>query len=157
MKTAIIYSTWSGTVEKCASEISKKLSEEPEIINIKKDPSPKLKEFDAVIVGASIRIGKANKEITEFVRRNLEDLKSKRLGVFLCMGSGEENFEEYLSQNFPKEFLDKCKTKGFFGGEFNLERLGFLSRMMLKTASKGKPQPHIVSSNIDKFVKDFEA
>ncbi|MBN2219786.1 MAG: flavodoxin domain-containing protein [Kosmotogaceae bacterium] len=156
MKTAIIYSTRSGTAEKCSEKLSKMLSGESVVINIKKVSSPDLSEYDAVIVGASIRIGKVQKEITEFVQKNLETLKEKRLGVFLCMGAGEESFSDYLSQNFPKEFLDKCTAKGFFGGEFNLERLGFLSRMMLKAASKGKPQPHVIPENIDRFVKDFE-
>ncbi|MDD4207488.1 MULTISPECIES: flavodoxin domain-containing protein [unclassified Mesotoga] len=156
MKTAIIYATRSGTAEKCSAKISEMLSGESTVVNIKKVSSPDLSGYDSVIVGASIRIGKVQKEISEFVQKNLETLKAKRLGVFLCMGAGEENFNEYLSQNFPKEFLDKCKAKGFFGGEFNLERLGFLSKMMLKAASKGKPQPHIIPGNIDRFVKDFE-
>ncbi|MDD2334172.1 MAG: flavodoxin domain-containing protein [Mesotoga sp.] len=156
MKTAIIYATRSGTAEKCSAKISEMLSGESTVVNIKKVSSPDLSGYDSVIVGASIRIGKVQKEISEFVQKNLETLKAKRLGVFFCMGAGEENFNEYLSQNFPKEFLDKCKAKGFFGGEFNLERLGFLSKMMLKAASKGKPQPHIIPGNIDRFVKDFE-
>jgi len=156
MKTAIIYATRSGTAEKCSAKISEMLSGESTVVNIKKVSSPDLSGYDSVIVGASIRIGKVQKEISEFVQKNLETLKAKRLGVFLCMGAGEENFNEYLSQNFPKEFLDKCKAKGFFGGEFNLERLGFLSKMMLKAASKGKPQPHIIPGNIDRFVNDFE-
>ncbi|MCB1222497.1 MAG: flavodoxin domain-containing protein [Thermotogae bacterium] len=154
--TAIVYATRSGTSEKCSIILSEKLSGEKTIIDIKRNPSPDLTKFDAVIVGASIRIGKVQRTISEFVQRNLATLIKKRLGVFLCMGSGEENFSEYLSQNFPESFLNNCKAKGFFGGEFNLERLGFLSRMMVRTAFKGKPQPHVVSSNIEKFVKEFE-
>ncbi|MGC9322800.1 MAG: flavodoxin domain-containing protein [Kosmotogaceae bacterium] len=156
MKTAIIYATRSGTAEKCSEKLSEMLAGESAVINIKKVSSPDLSGYDAVIVGSSIRIGKVHKEISEFVQKNLETLKEKRLGVFLCMGAGEENFSEYLSMNFPKEFLDKCKAKGFFGGEFNFERLGFNSKMMLKAASEGKPQPHIIPSNIDRFVRDFE-
>jgi len=117
MKTAVIYATRSGTAEKCSEKLSEMLAGESAIINIKKVSSPDLSGYDAVIVGSSIRIGKVQKEISEFVQKNLETLKEKRLGVFLCMGAGEENFSEYLSRNFPKEFLDKCKAKGFFGGD----------------------------------------
>ncbi|WP_292598841.1 flavodoxin domain-containing protein [Mesotoga sp. UBA6090] len=156
MKTAIIYATRSGTAENCSQKLSDMLAGESTVINIKKVSSPDLSGYDAVIVGTFIRIGKVQKEISEFVQKNLKTLKEKRQGVFLCMGAREENFSEHLSRNFPKEFLDKCKAKGFFGGEFNLERLGFLSKMMLKAASKGKPQPHFIPSNIDRFAKDFE-
>lgn len=90
------------------------LTGECAIINIKKVSSPDLSGYDAVIVGTCIRIGKVEKVISEFIQKNLETVKERRLDVFLCMGAGEENFSEYLSQNFPKEFLDKCKRKVFW-------------------------------------------
>ncbi|MEQ8157686.1 MAG: flavodoxin domain-containing protein [Mesotoga sp.] len=157
MRTVIIFASKSGTAEKCSRMLSEKLPGEVKVIDIGKNPNPGFSDCDNVIIGASVRAGQIQKPIKEFVGKNLNSLKSKNVGVFLCMGGNRPQFEEYLKQNFPGEFLDSCKAKGFFGGEFNMERLGFFSRTIIKALSKGKPTPKLFEENIQTFADSFKS
>ncbi len=156
MKTMIVFASRSGTAEKCARKLSEALTGEVRIVDIGREESPTIDSYDRVIVGASIKVGQIQKQIKEFVQQNIQKLREKKTGVFLCMGFDESQFKTYLEQNLPEEFLTSCKAKGFFGGEFNMGKLGLVSRMMVKAVSKGKPQPKLIESNISSFAAAME-
>ena len=55
-------------------------------------------------------MGKIGKEVKKFIRSNLEEILSRKIGLFLVSG-GSEEIESYYKKNFPEELLKKAKAK----------------------------------------------
>lgn len=155
MKNLIVFSSKHGTAEKCALKLKSYFKDETDIVDLKSNSKIEFPKYDNVIIGGSIHMGKVQKEVMEFCTNNLETLKNKTVGVYLCMGENEDKFEDYLKDNFNSEFLEIVHTKGFFGGEFNYSKMNFLLRAMLRRMSRGKEEPRLHDENIRKFVKDI--
>lgn len=101
MNTLIVYSTKYGCTEKCASILSKKLMGKVELCNLKIGSIPNLSEYDKVIIGGSIYIGKIQKEVSEFCSRNLDVLKDKKIGLFICAMQKDDAIETEINTAFP--------------------------------------------------------
>lgn len=155
MKNLIIYGTKHGTAEKCCKLLKNKLSGEVTIINIKTENSPDLSTFDNVIIGGSIYAGRIQKEIKNFCIKNLDALKSKRLGLFICGLSGDK-FEAQLNNAFPKELISAAVAKEFFGGEVVYGKMNFFEKFIMKKITKtDKDFSNLLEENINKFSSTF--
>lgn len=60
MKNLIVYATKHGTAKKCAEMLKTRLNGETVLANVKETP-PDLEDFDTVVLGGSIYIGKMQK------------------------------------------------------------------------------------------------
>lgn len=155
MKTLIIYSTKYGSTEKCAKMLSEKLTGRVELVNIKKDSIPDLNQYNKIIIGGSIYIGKIQKEITEFCEKNIHILKDKIIGLFICCGLPEK---VDLGIYFPKELIEIAVIKEVFGGELNKEKMNLIDKMITNimekaTAKEGNKEVAIIQENINKLAE----
>ena len=155
MKTLIIYTSKTGTTEKCAKKLSAALKSETRLLNLRDAAKENLGAYDAIIFGSYIHIGKVPSKLQKFIGKHPE-LMEKKLGLFLCMGDTAEKLDEYLANNFNERFLNHCSVKGYFGGEFNFEKMGFVIRKMIKKMSEGKELPSVKVENIESFARKFE-
>lgn len=73
MKTAIVYATKYGCTKECAEILKTYLHGEVNILSAKADKI-NLSQYDAVFIGGSVYMGKIQKEITQFCKRNLKQL-----------------------------------------------------------------------------------
>lgn len=144
MKTLIIYATKHGSAESCSKLLKGKLNGETVVVNIKKDAIPDLSGFDNVIMGGSIYVGKIQKELTNFCSKNLEELKKKKLGLFICC-MNKDNTEVQLNTSFPQELLNSAVSKECFGGEFRLSHMNILERFIVKVISKTDKEVSMLS------------
>ncbi len=101
MKTIIIYTTKYGGVKKAAEMLSSKLSGEVLQKNLTKEKAPALKEFDNVILGGSIYIGKIQKALTKYITANLAVLLQKKVGLFILAGEPDPLRTRELENSFP--------------------------------------------------------
>lgn len=153
MKTLIVYGTKHGSVEKCSKLLKDKLSGEVITINIKNENVPGLSEFGNVIIGGSIYAGQIQKEIKSFCIKNAEQLKSKRIGLFICGLSGDK-FEIQLNNAFPKELIFVAIAKEFFGGEVVYGKMNFFEKFIMKKITKtDKDFSNLLEENINKLAK----
>jgi menaquinone-dependent protoporphyrinogen oxidase len=74
MNTLIVYATKYGCAEKCAMELSKEFDGNVEVINLKENKRIDLVEYENVIIGGSVYIGKIQKEVADFINQNLKEL-----------------------------------------------------------------------------------
>lgn len=144
MKTLIIYATKHGSAESCSRLLKSKLTGETVVVNIKKDLVPNLIDFDKIIIGGSIYVGKIQKEISSFCSNNLNDLKKKKLGLFIC-GMNKDSAETELNTAFPQELLNGAVSKECFGGEFRLSHMNMLERFIVKVISKTDKEVSMLS------------
>ena len=136
MNTLIAYGTKYGCAEQCAIELSNELDGKVDTVNLKENNKIELAKYDRVIIGGSAYIGKIQKEVTDFINLNLNELMKKEIGLFICgMQEGEELKKE-IAGNFPEQLLEKAKSVKHFGGEFIFRKMNFFERAIVKKISK---------------------
>lgn len=159
MKTLLAYASKHGTTRKAAEKLAGQLEGEVKIINLKERASRnvRIEDYERVIVGGSIHIGKIQKSVRKFCQANLEKLlEVKQLGLFICCAEEKEKALEQMQNAFPAELLEKAAAKGLFGHEFNLEKMSFISRAMIKkVAEVEKSESKIKDENIKQFAEDL--
>ena len=152
MKTLIAYCTTHGCTEKTAIELKNFLGEDVQLINLKQEPNPDIKAYERVIIGGSIHAGQIQKRVKVFCNKNLETLKFKELGLFICCMEEGETAQKQLQDAFPEELHIKAKTTGCFGGEFNFNKMNLFEKMIIKKVAKVEES----MSRIDKkAIKSF--
>ena len=153
MKTLIIYASKTGTTEKCAKEINKKLKDS-KIVNIL-NQNEDINHYDLIVIGTPIRMGMIDKKIRKFLIRNIELLKSKKHAFFICCGFNE-NWKNYYVQNIPKDLLDTAIIYDTFGGIIDIQKQKGFDKINTKIVSKKidkNKEIKILSDNFDKFIK----
>ena len=163
MKTLIAYSTSHGCTEKAAVELQKLLGGEVNLVNLKTNFYPNPEEYDRVIIGGSIHAGQIQKKVKEFCLQNLETLKTKELGLFICCMEQGETAHKQLLAAYPEELFEVAKSTAFFGGEFDFEKMNFLQKFIVRkvahvTQSTSKidyQAIHKFSNRMDKIFNPF--
>lgn len=151
MKTLIVYGTKYGTVEKCINLLKNKLYGEVVIVNIKKDSIPELTQFNTVIIGGSIYAGQIQKGIKNFCIKDVDRLKNKKLGLFIC-GMNDKDVETQINNVFPEELTEKAVVKEHFGAEVTFKKMNFFERFIMKKITKSdKDISKISDENISRF------
>lgn len=94
-------------------------------------------EFDAIVIGASIRNGKHNPVVMDFVRRNRELLESRPSGFFsvnLVARKPAKNAPE--TNPYVKAFVARSPWKptllGVFGGNLRYQRYRWSDRHIIR-------------------------
>lgn len=152
MNTLILFSSKKGTTEKCAKELSKKLSGNVEILNLKKRPKIDFSKYDSVILGASYYIGQIRKDMKKFSTEHIDTLKEKRLGLFICCGAPSEEAQKELTTGYPAELIGTAVAKEAFGGEYLFENMNLFERWIIKKVAKIEKSTSSISYEaIDRF------
>ena len=156
MNILIAYASQYGCTEKCANMLSANLKGNDllvSVVDLGGKQKIALNDYDTVIIGGPITAGRINAKVKKFCAGNLTELLKKKIGLFICAAAAEQAQKE-LSDNFPQELLNAAVVKGYFGYEFNLEKMNFAMRAIIKKISKiDKSVSNILEDNI----KDFAA
>ena len=148
MKTLVAYDSKHGTVKECAEKLAHKLADRVTVSNIsKKQRWPKIDDYDNVIIGASIHAGKVQNSVKKFCQENLEQLLSKKVGIFLCTLTPAEEAYHYIEEQFPKELQQHAAVNSCFGGAVFFERMNFVERFIMKKITKSSENIYQVSED----------
>ena len=150
MKTLIVYGTRYGATTGTSNEIAKVLREagfEIKVVNTKKEKIRDVSEYELVIVGSGIRMGKWTDEADDFLKKFHRELEQKKLAIFVSSMksvSEREGKTEDLASSHKIALEDKVAqfslhpiALGFFGGVIDFNKMNFLFR---KTMGFLKPQ-----------------
>lgn len=131
MSALIIYMTRHGCTGKAVDMLARALPGSA-VFDLGAVNSPPLDAYDTVAIGGSIHAGKLQKKLAKYCRDNIDTLKGKRLGLFLCcMEEGEKARLEF-NQAYPAELREHATATGLFGGAFDFNRMNFIERMIVK-------------------------
>jgi menaquinone-dependent protoporphyrinogen oxidase len=153
MNILIAYASQYGCTEKCAVMLSANLKKNDSIVSVVDLGSKQkiaLNEYDTVIIGGPVTMGKINAKVKKFYEGNLSELLKKKIGLFICGFTVEPGKE--LADNFPPELLSIAAAKGYFGYEFNLEKMNFAVKALIKKVAKIDKS---VSNILEDSIKDF--
>jgi menaquinone-dependent protoporphyrinogen oxidase len=151
-KALIVYGTRYGATANTSEVIAdtlKQVGYEVKIIDAKKEKVQSISEFDLIIVGSGIQMGKWTSEPEEFIKKHQKELTTKKIGLFVSCGGanplsdGEKRTQEY--NNGKQKYLEDKVTElnlkpialGYFGGCYNF---GKMSWFFKKTLSSIKPK-----------------
>ena len=152
MKTLIAYATKHGAAEGIGKRLSEKLNSEVDLINLKEIRNIGLAEYDKVIIGSSVYMGKIRKEASRFCNENSSKLKEKKTGIYICCMREGKEAEQELKDNFPDGLIDSAVALSVFGGEFNFDKMNFMEKMIVKkVAGIEETQSNISEESIDNF------
>jgi len=136
----IVYSTTDGhTLKICQrlKEVIGKQSHAVQVVAMSEQPDVDLAPFDKVVIGASIRYGKHQPRVHEFIRRNQQLLESKPSAFFsvnVVARKPEKNRPDtnpYM-QKFLKQISWQPKTMAVFAGKIDYPKYKFLDRHMIR-------------------------
>ncbi|NET33416.1 MAG: flavodoxin [Cyanothece sp. SIO1E1] len=132
MNTLILYATNHGTTEKIAERISRLIGyNRCKTVNINETTPPQLYDFDTVIIGGSIHFGKVQRKIRRYCEDHIDQLLTKKLGLFICYMDKDQEMEEYIN-SFPAALIQHAHAEGYFGGEFDFDKLNFIERFIVR-------------------------
>ena len=139
-KVLFLYSTTDGhTIEICnrMKAVIEAAGDSVEIRNLAETPSLDGLAFDKIVIGASIRYGKHQKVVNEFIARNqavLESTTNALFSVNVVARKPEKNTPEtnpYL-QKFLRKIDWQPQHLGVFAGKINYPALGPFDRTMIR-------------------------
>ncbi len=145
MSALVVFGTRYGSTAKIAEEIGAVLSDEGfkvRVVNAAKDTISDISEFDVVIVGSGIKMGKWTKETLNFLKKFEADLSQKKVALFVSCGySREPDKVDEARKNFLIKVADrypsiKPVSLGLFGGVFAFHRYGFAERLLFRSIKK---------------------
>ena len=153
MKNLIIYSTKHGFVKECTANLKSKLKNETEVVDIAAKPKIDLDQYDYIILGGSIYMGRIQKKLTKYIRDNLNKLLTKKIALFICTGEeNEKKAREFLKNSFPDNLYKNAISTEVFGGQFKLEKLTSLERFVIvKIIGIKEDFTHLNEKNIIKM------
>ena len=97
--------------------------------------SQELGEYDTVIIGSSVYLGKLL--IRKWLSRNWKLIPGKKFFLFVVSGTPPEKqvqLHSYLESSMPAEARDKCEVY-FLPGKLEIRNLSMMDRFMLKAGA----------------------
>lgn len=136
MKTLIIYASKYGYTDDCVRKLASRLTGEVLAVDAAKASIPDANDFDAVILGGPVYMGRIPKTLSAGIQANLARIRGRNLGLFLCCGLPDQ-FRDSLKNAFPAELLEQAASIQCFGGELRMERMKGMDRMISGVMAKG--------------------
>ena len=139
MKSLIIYSSTDGQTKKICSFIIKYLKNKIffDLVTIDEAFSLNLKNYEKIIIGASIRYGRYNSKLFKLVNKNLNILENKDCSFFsvnVVARKPEKNTPE--TNPYIEKFLLNSKWKpkkiSVFAGKVDYPNYNFLNKIIIR-------------------------
>jgi menaquinone-dependent protoporphyrinogen oxidase len=141
MKALLVYGTRYGATAGTSEEIAKTLREESldvKVVNAKEEKIKDISEYDLIIVGSGVQMGKWTGEVEDFLKRFQAQFAQKKLAVFVSSMKTIDEREGKLDkvEEARKWDIDgkiekyglKPMAIGFFGGVLDFNKMNFLFR-----------------------------
>ena len=135
-KILLTYSTVDGhTKTICEKILSYSKTSQVDVMPI--DSSINIRDYDTVVIGASIRYGRYREEIFEFIKENEELLNSKDNAFFsVNVVARKENKNKPETNPYLIKFLNKIswqpKILDVFAGKIDYPKYKFLDKYAIK-------------------------
>ena len=169
LRVLIPYGTTEGLTAKISEYVADVIrghGHEATVVDIKGSMAPKPDGYDAVIVGASIHMGKHEDYVLDFVRENRDALERLPSAFFSVSMAAHDNIEE--AEGYIEEFARKTGWRparvGLFGGALLYTNYGFIKRHLMKKIARDKGNPDTDTSRdyvytewdgVKRFVEEF--
>ena len=154
-KILILYASTDGHTRKICNRLQQVIEQQGHqvtLVSIDNESQVDLQAFNKIVIGASIRYGKHNPKITDFINRNKQLLDSKPNAFFsvnIVARKPEKNQPDtnpYL-RKFLKKIAWRPKELAVFAGKLEYPKYSFFDRTMIRLImfiTKGPTDPTAV-------------
>ena len=139
MKILIIYSSTDGHTKKICEVIKENLIDKGELhlTSIENVSGTNVQFYDYIIIGASIRYGKHNRKVFDFIEKNLNIIEKKKNAFFSVNVVARKNEKNTPETNpYIKKFLSKTRWKpkklGVFAGKVDYPNYSFINKQIIR-------------------------
>lgn len=170
----IAYDTTEGQTRKIAQHVADAIvrsGREVQVIDIRRPPSGfTLDGFDAIVIGASIHLGKHSRQLSQFVGRHLACLNAVPSAFFsVSLSAAGSEKERADASRFVEEFLSQSGwnpvIKTTIAGGLQYREYNFLKRWLMKKIARSGGKDTDTSKNheytdwnaVDQLVSGFLA
>ena len=145
-KALIVYGTRTDATANTSEVIADTLQKEGlsvKVVDAKKEKIKDISEYDLIVVGSGVQIGKWTGESEDFLKKHQKKLASKKLALFVSCGAatplseGEQRTKEldagkqkYLEEKAAQYNL-KPVALGYFGGCYDFEKMSWFFKKTL--------------------------
>ena len=136
-KILVAYASKCGSTAEIADVIGQVLHEQGASVDVSPvDKVTDISEYQAIVVGSAIRMGKCLSEAKKFVQTHQKALQEKSSAYFaVCLSLHEDSDEK---RREAEHYLDALRemaepqATAVFAGKMDFSRLSFLDRMIVK-------------------------
>ena len=138
IETLIIYSTTDGqTTRICNKLIQKNFNNDVKLCSIDEAIREDLKKYKKIIIGASIRYGKHNSDVLNFVKKNINVLNKLKTAFFSVNVVARKKEKNTPSTNpYVIKFIKQTDWKptyvGVFAGKVDYPSYRFFDKYIIK-------------------------
>ena len=158
-KFLIVYGSQEGQTEKIAhhmAELFRNAHHSVDLLHGNDAPDDfNIAEYDGVVVGASIHIGKHQNYMIKFAKRHSDALASKFSAFFsVCLTAKSDSPEDKAQvEQYVEDFMDACGWQpdqiGVFAGALLYTQYGLIKRYLMKSISKHMDGDTDISQDYD--------
>ena len=131
MNILIAYASKSGTSKKAAELLAGGLTCHTVTLADLEKTSPVPTDFDYIVLGGPIRMGKAHKALRRYLFRFDGELCAVPHTLFLCC-SIPHQFEHYAEHTFSSALLESAEEVLYFGGELDPSKQRGLDKLIVR-------------------------
>lgn len=146
----LAYSSGYGATKEISNEIGKVLSEDPTLkVDLKAiDEIQEIGDYDAIVVGTSIRADRPLANTRDFFAMNRDILTTKKVALFLvCLTASTEEGQEKVRENYFPQITEKYPaikliSTAAFGGKVDFDKLNPVMQNLVRRVileKTGKP------------------
>ena len=171
MDDLIIYSSTDGQTKKICETFKKNLpsGNKFQLISLDEALHFNLEKCEKIIIGASIRYGRHNKKVLDFIIRNKNILDSKRTAFFsVNVVARKEEKSTPETNPYMLNFLKKTNWKpnklSVFAGKVDYPNYNFINKIVIRFIMMVTKGPTDINNsyeftnweNVRKFAKELE-
>ena len=157
MRVLICFSSKYGFTERCAKRIAEKIRGEARLFNLDRERRPDLSWPDVVLIGGPIYGGKIRRRVPAFCDARMEELRAKRVGIFItCLSTGE-TAEALLSSSFPDWLHAHAFARVVLGGEVHRGALTAFDRLLVRGVSGGADVVRVNQAALEELARAVNA
>ncbi|SHH00711.1 menaquinone-dependent protoporphyrinogen oxidase [Anaerosphaera aminiphila DSM 21120] len=157
MKVLVLYESKYGCTKDCVEYLKNKLNCTVKDVDIKNEKVPELQEYNLILIGSPIYMGKIQRDIKNFCDKRLEELLKKKIILFISCTTPNQ-VDDFFKNNFPVELLKNSLGQFNFGGELNMEKMSFIDKKITQLAEKLEPREiRILYENIEEMANYINA
>lgn len=154
-KILIAYGTSEGHTARIAqylADLIRGAGHETYPVNVERASAPGPDGYDAVIVGASIHMGKHERCVRDYVRENRDALERLPSAFFSVSMAAHENTEaaQKEANGYVEKFVQdtgwRPRKIGRFAGALLYTQYGFFKRWIMRKIARGKGSPDLDTS-----------
>lgn len=170
----VVYGTRTGAAAFTAHEIAQELQRlgvETRVIDAKKEEVRSIDQYDLIVVGSGIQMGRWTGDADSFLKRFRKELAKKKVALFVNCGSAVESMNEgkpEVATNARRKYLEEKATQygltpvalGFFGAVYNFNEMPWIIRKGMeherpKLASYRQPELGVYDTRDVEGIRDW--